>query len=199
MPYTKEHKQRTRERIVQSASRLFATHGFARTSIEEIMTQSQLTRGAFYAHFPSKADLYREAMETSASACTPPDHVGVEWLRDILAATGKNGPWSFLANDIASGASEVRAAYALRVKALCRKVEDQLGADQRAEDVALSVVATFVGMLAIRATIDDARLREALVTACGEQLLSLQQGVQKKEQESFFWYPNPEDRATPLH
>lgn len=199
MPYTKEHKQRTRERIVQTAARLFATQGFARTSIEEIMTQSQLTRGAFYAHFRSKADLYREAMETFASAGTPPNNVGVEWLRDILAATGKNGPWSFLANDIASGASEVRAAYALRVKALCRKVEDQLGADQRAEDVALSVVATFVGMLAIRATIDDAWLREALVTACGDHLLRLEQDVLHKGQEGFFWSPQPVGRATPLH
>lgn len=199
MPYTKEHKQRTRERIVQSASRLFATHGFARTSIEEIMTQSQLTRGAFYAHFRSKADLYREAMEASASACTPPHNVGVEWLRDLLSASAMNGPWSFLANDIASVASEVRAAYALRVKALCRNVEEKLDAGQRAEDVALAAVATFVGMLAIRATIDDASLREALVTACGEQLLSLQQGVQNREQESFFWYPNPDGKATPLH
>lgn len=199
MPYTKEHKQRTRERIVKSAARLFATHGFARSSIEEIMAQSQLTRGAFYAHFRSKADLYREAMETSASACTPPGNVGVEWLRDLLAASAMNGPWSFLANDIASGASEVRAAYALRVKALCRNVEEKLDASQRAEDVALAAVATFVGMLAIRATIDDASLRGALVTACCAQLLSLQQGVQKKEPESFFWYPNPESRATPLH
>jgi TetR/AcrR family transcriptional repressor of nem operon len=198
MPYTKEHKQRTRERIVQSAARLFATQGFARTSIEEIMADSQLTRGAFYSYFRSKADLYGEAMAPCASAGTLPDNAALNWLGDILGATGGTGPWSFLASDIGSNAPEVRAAYAQRVRALCRRAEEHLGAG-RGADAALCAVARFVGMLAISATVDDPQLREALVTACGDCLPLLEEDVRNKDQEGYFWSPPPHGRATPLH
>lgn len=198
MPYTKEHKQRTRERIVRSATLRFATQGFARTSIEQIMADSQLTRGAFYAYFHSKADLYREAMAHCASAGTPPDNAALDWLRDILGASGKAGPWSFLANDIGSNAPEVRTAYAQRVSALCRRTQEHLGAGQ-GSDAALCAVATFVGMLAISATVDDAQLQEALVTACGDCLSRLDEDVRDTAHEGYFWSPSPHGRAVSLH
>ncbi|MEC9367371.1 MAG: TetR/AcrR family transcriptional regulator [Pseudomonadota bacterium] len=62
MPYTAEHKARTRERIVQSARRLFNTRGFSAVSIDEIMAEAGLTRGGFYNHFRTKEDLLAEAV-----------------------------------------------------------------------------------------------------------------------------------------
>ena len=61
MRYARGHKNRTRQRIIDSAARLFASKGFAGTSIDDIMRESGLMRGGFYAHFRSKAVLYREA------------------------------------------------------------------------------------------------------------------------------------------
>jgi len=58
MPYTKEHKEKTRAKIVDSARRLFNRHGFGGVSIDDIMTEAGLTRGGFYNHFGTKEELY---------------------------------------------------------------------------------------------------------------------------------------------
>jgi len=48
MPYSAEHKEGTRQRIVTSAARLFNRKGFAEVTISEIMTAAGLTHGGFY-------------------------------------------------------------------------------------------------------------------------------------------------------
>jgi TetR/AcrR family transcriptional repressor of nem operon len=58
MPYTKEHKEKTRTRIVDSARRLINRHGFAGVSIDDIKREAGLTRGGFYNHFRTKDELY---------------------------------------------------------------------------------------------------------------------------------------------
>jgi TetR/AcrR family transcriptional repressor of nem operon len=58
MPYSSEHRERVREKIVQSARRLFNRKGFNAVSIDDVMADAGLTRGSFYAYFDSKSDLY---------------------------------------------------------------------------------------------------------------------------------------------
>src|SRR2546423_10126447 len=62
MPYSQKHKQHTRERILESARRLFNSKGFCDVSIDQIMTQAGLTHGGFYRHFSGKEELYGEAI-----------------------------------------------------------------------------------------------------------------------------------------
>lgn len=62
MPYSKEHRAKVRDRIVESARRLFNRNGFENVSIDSIMEEAGLTRGGFYAYFKCKSDLYVEAM-----------------------------------------------------------------------------------------------------------------------------------------
>jgi AcrR family transcriptional regulator len=61
-------KSSTSERIVRSAAHLFATLGFANTSMPAIAKRSGITPGAIYRHFESKAELLiavvRYALET---------------------------------------------------------------------------------------------------------------------------------------
>jgi AcrR family transcriptional regulator len=52
--------QETRERILAEALRLFAAHGFARVSVEEIADAAGVTKGAVYHWFTDKDDLGRE-------------------------------------------------------------------------------------------------------------------------------------------
>src|SRR5256885_2247547 len=62
MPYTPEQKERTRERILESARCVFNKKGFAQATIGEIMSAAGLSHGGFYRHFRSKAELYAEAI-----------------------------------------------------------------------------------------------------------------------------------------
>jgi AcrR family transcriptional regulator len=71
MPYSEEHKQETRQKILESARRLFNKKGFAEVSIDEIMESAGLTHGGFYRHFRDKAELYAEAVRWFLCAEAP--------------------------------------------------------------------------------------------------------------------------------
>lgn len=53
------HNQKVRAALIEAAARLFRQHGVGGTGIDAICGQAGLTRGAFYAHFPSKEALLR--------------------------------------------------------------------------------------------------------------------------------------------
>lgn len=54
---------RTRQQIVEEAARLFNTHGFAGTSVNEVLDATGIAKGALYNHFPSKEALALEAFD----------------------------------------------------------------------------------------------------------------------------------------
>jgi AcrR family transcriptional regulator len=62
-----EKGRRTRGRIVASASDLFAVGGYGGTSMEAIARSVGMTKGAVYAHFKRKRELYLACMEDSLS------------------------------------------------------------------------------------------------------------------------------------
>lgn len=66
MPWPKDHKPLTRDRIVQTAAAAFRARGIAGVRVDEIMAGAGLTHGGFYAHFSSKDDLLREALEQAS-------------------------------------------------------------------------------------------------------------------------------------
>src|SRR5262245_1566344 len=76
MPYTVQHKQETRERILRSARRLFNRKGFTEVTIDQIMAEAGLTHGGFYRHFATKEELYSEAL-LQFTCRNPPE----EWQR----------------------------------------------------------------------------------------------------------------------
>jgi AcrR family transcriptional regulator len=61
----------TRERIIGSAERLFAEHGFDRVSMPMIAEASGITAGAIYKHFDSKAELFFEIVRRAVLAAPP--------------------------------------------------------------------------------------------------------------------------------
>lgn len=58
--------QATRQKLLKSARRIFARDGFEAARIEEIARDAGHTRGAFYANFGSKEDLFFALLEQQA-------------------------------------------------------------------------------------------------------------------------------------
>ncbi|HET9910274.1 MAG TPA: TetR family transcriptional regulator [Anaerolineales bacterium] len=67
MRRTKEEAEITRQNLLATALQVFSRKGYAETRLEDIAAEAQMTRGAIYHHFGSKADLYN-AMVTDASS-----------------------------------------------------------------------------------------------------------------------------------
>jgi TetR/AcrR family transcriptional regulator, transcriptional repressor for nem operon len=53
----------TRERILQVAERLITDQGYNATSVDQIIAESSSSKGAFFHHFDSKADLAAQLVE----------------------------------------------------------------------------------------------------------------------------------------
>ncbi len=58
----------TRARFLQSAEKIFARDGFDAAKLEEIAAEAGYTRGAFYANFESKEDLFLALLEREISS-----------------------------------------------------------------------------------------------------------------------------------
>jgi AcrR family transcriptional regulator len=58
MRRTKEEAAITREQLLKKALTAFSKKGYAATTLEDIAREAEVTRGAIYWHFGSKAELY---------------------------------------------------------------------------------------------------------------------------------------------
>jgi len=68
-PSRNKHQQRTeatRQALLDAARRIFARDGFEAARIEEVAAATGHTRGAFYAHFRTKEDLFFALLEQEA-------------------------------------------------------------------------------------------------------------------------------------
>lgn len=58
--------QETRSRILEAAMQVFASKGYHDTKVDDIVSQSQTSKGAFYFYFPSKQDIFLALVDTFA-------------------------------------------------------------------------------------------------------------------------------------
>ena len=122
-----ESQARTRQLIIQAATRLFLREGFQRTSLEAIGEEAGFTRGAVYSNFPSKTamgiavidGLYGREAERLEQALDETETVD-EWF-DALARwaeeTVGDPPWTRLEIELAASSAQdesYRAATAAR-------------------------------------------------------------------------------------
>jgi len=187
MPYTSEHKARTRDKIVASARRLFNRYGFEQVSIDRIMADAGMTRGGFYHHFSGKDELYAAAV-ASFSQCNPfrdrfsphADPMAMArtlvdlYLSDaVLADVDAHCPLYALPGDVARAGLSPQKAYTDLIRNLTRMYSHAMGDTPAAERCAQTIVALCVGGMVLARTTDDETLRQSLRRAAREQALVL--------------------------
>ena len=177
MPYSARHKQDTRQRILESARRLFNSKGFAEVSIGEVMENAGLTHGGFYRHFKDKSELYAEAVRRflcdeapkpwqprggSAPRKTRAQRiVDAYFSKDHFDDCETCCPLIGLPSDVARSGGEVKAAYQDVLKKLLGLLQaDLIGSDAR--ERALSLVALCVGGMVVARSVEDPALAHDL-------------------------------------
>ena len=182
MPYTAEHKQETRTRIIKSARRLFNRNGFADVTIGEIMSEAGLTHGGFYKHFAAKEDLYSVAVLEFIRSDEPepwqkkhvdPTAKGTDLARMILDAylskdhfreREASCPMIALPSDVARNNSAVKKAFRevmeMMVGAFSANLPKRDGRSPRERGLAL--VALAVGGMVLARAIDDKPLSDEI-------------------------------------
>jgi AcrR family transcriptional regulator len=179
MPYSSEHKQKTREKIVETARIMFNRHGFQDVTIDMVMKGAGLTRGGFYNHFKSKEALYSVAVSSflmgrgakwRAAAGVDPSNPNPQMTRqmiegylspDHLGDLDGQCPMIALPSDIARANPEVQTSYQELLEAMVGLFER--GIEQhtdQARQKALSAAALCVGGMILARTLPKSTLAE---------------------------------------
>jgi AcrR family transcriptional regulator len=79
------YSEATRAALLETATRMFAADGFTATSLDDIATATQVTRGAVYHHFANKLALFVAVIEVQEQSVLE---------RAGAAALAADGPWS---------------------------------------------------------------------------------------------------------
>lgn len=179
MRYEKGHKDITRKRIVDVASKRFRRDGIEAVGVAGLMADAGLTHGGFYAHFGSKEELVREAMADALGGTnarfqrlTRDDEDGLETIvRHYLARKHRDEPEdgcaaASLVSEITRHPKATRRAFQSKLDDLVALIELQLpaGADPDARRrCATGIFAVIMGALQLaRAETDESRSRQIL-------------------------------------
>jgi AcrR family transcriptional regulator len=190
MPYSAEHKRRTRARIIDSARRLFNRTGFEQVSIDRIMADAGLTRGGFYNHFASKDELYAAAVADyaacnpfaakAANAKSPIDPcklarmlVDLYLSDEVLADIDMHCPLYALPADVARAGLSPQKAYTDLIRGMAHVYRSALVGKRDADRRAQTIVSLCVGGMVLARTTNDAHLRTSLRSAARHQALAL--------------------------
>jgi TetR/AcrR family transcriptional regulator, transcriptional repressor for nem operon len=190
MPYPPEHKRETREKILESARRLFNKKGFSEVSIDEVMESAGLTRGGFYRHFRDKNELYAEAVRRFLCADAPKpwqsksSHAGMAskprgqrvvdayFSRDHFDDCETCCPLIALPSDVMRSSDAVKGAYREVLEKLVEIFLGELDDPQRRER-ALALAALCVGGIVTPKCVDDPALADDLRHAAHRQALHI--------------------------
>jgi TetR/AcrR family transcriptional repressor of nem operon len=172
MPQNPARTARTRAEILDHAGRLFRLRGYAGTNIDDVMLAAGLTRGAFYAHFRSKDELFTEAVIAGTGLRArlrqgDPAAVLKAYLdKGELVASAPGCVLASLPSDIARAPLIARLAYANLLQAT---IAELARAKKRKLDADATVAAILaVGAVTLARASGDTRLSDWLLR-CAER------------------------------
>lgn len=181
MPWSPDHKARTRERIVRAASKLFRRRGYEQSGVDEVMAAADLTRGGFYAHFEGKSDLFAEALER---AFDESEHnlfegrlAGLEgdaWhaaaAARYLATKHRDQPEAgcpipALGAEVTRGPRALRGRFGARVARVVDRIAERLGGGPGARRRAIVLLSTWAGAVLLARAVGDRALADEILDA----------------------------------
>lgn len=182
MRYSRDHKERTRQKILGAAARQFRTKGFRAAGIDEVMRTVGLTAGAFYGHFASKDALLAEALRASFDETRVRLVAGLEglesvsWLRAVvgryLSRTHRDDPASgcalpALAAEVGRERRRPRKALETYVRQLLAELAPRTppAPGLPPEDRVLATIALLCGALTVARAVEDPDLSDRILRA----------------------------------
>ena len=187
MRYSKDHKQATRQRILEAAGRRFKRDGIDGAGLATVMADAGLTNGAFYAHFSSKEDLVANVLAEQLRAqrqsldAEPSDRAGLEaFVRAYLSPEHRDQaadgcPSAALLDEIARRPTDTRDVFTNEVMGVIDDIASRLDPSdvEAGRAKALTVFGLMVGTLQLARTLTNRRLSDQLLDRGVETALKL--------------------------
>lgn len=194
MPYSSEHKQRTRANIVEAARVLFNRHGFDAVTIDMVMNAAGLTRGGFYNHFNTKEELHSEAVSSflhgagarwreaaGVNSSEPGADDAHQMLKgylseEHLADTDNQCPMIAIPSDVARAGPAAQASYQGLLEAMVWLYDSSLKKNSDCTDSrqkALTLAALSVGGMVLAKSMPDSELASDVRRAAYDSALDI--------------------------
>jgi TetR/AcrR family transcriptional repressor of nem operon len=198
MRYTTEHKNETRARILDAAARLFREEGYGGSGIGPLTKAAGVTNGAFYGHFKSKSEAFRNvvlagiAQIREAVGSLRAEH-GPRWRKLFIdfylgprrtCKLGESCALPSLSPEVMRADDETRIAYEEELLRLIKEVSAGLddvpaaGGDERddrddRDDRAIALLAMLSGGVTLARAVHDPVLSERIAKAIGRHAMAM--------------------------
>jgi TetR/AcrR family transcriptional repressor of nem operon len=182
---TRKQAAANREKILETAARLFRERGYDGIGVADIMKRAGLTHGGFYGHFASKDDLAAEITLRvlghdgwiERMTGTPNASIS-DVVRSYLSPHHRDDPGrgcliAALGSDVARQPRSVRRAFTegvrYRLETLKQVMPGRSPSAKRQK--ALATLAGLVGALVLARAVDDPQLSEEILQAGAAALI----------------------------
>jgi TetR/AcrR family transcriptional regulator, transcriptional repressor for nem operon len=187
MRYSKDHKQATRQRIVEAAGRRFKQDGIDGAGVATVMSDAGLTNGAFYGHFTSKEDLVANVLADQLRAqrqsfdAETPDRAGLEaFVRSYLSPQHRDQsadgcPSAAMIDEIVRRPAATKRAFTRELTGTMHDIASRLDPDdtEAARTDALALFGFMLGTLQLARALTDRDLSDQLLARGVETALKL--------------------------
>ena len=187
MRYSTSHKDQTRQRIVDVASRLFKERGIDATGVALVMKAAELTNGAFYAHFDSKEALV-EAIIADQIQCqidsfqqAPKDIAGAKAIVATYLTPehrdncGAGCPSAALLDEIVRRPDSTKKAYSDGMLRLVDSFQEHFSdrSHEQARSLAYALLSLLIGTLQLARAMTDEKLSNMVLESGRKAALTL--------------------------
>ena len=181
MRYSETHKAETRDRVLKEAAKEIRAKGPDNVAVSGVMARAGLTHGGFYAHFPSKDALVKEAIGAMFAdarkrteridAAGEPRAVLRAYVDFYLSPAHRDSrdrgcPLPTLSGDFARSLPATRERFGAGVEGIVSRLAGPLATlgypDPQAESHAL--LAQLVGGVALARAVGDPGLSDAMLS-----------------------------------
>ena len=187
MRYATDHKEQTRQRIIEIAARLYKEHGIHAVGLAAVMKQANLTNGAFYAHFNSKDALvdaviqYELKNQLHVFEKAPDDIDGLKQIitmylsKEHRDSCESGCPSAALLGEITKRNDTTKKIYGDGLSAIADSLASKLDGSDTAKKSQLifAIIGLLVGTLQLSRAVEDSALSDELLEGGKKAAFSL--------------------------
>lgn len=182
MRVSRQQAAENRERVIETASRLFRENGFDGIGLKDLMAGAGLTQGGFYKQFASKDELaalatrkaLSDAAERWATARSANPADGLSAITDFYLSEGhaaeraEGCPIVALGSDAARQGPEIKAAFEEGVRGHLDMIKAVWGEGHA--DEAMIAFSTMVGAVLLSRIVNDEVLARQLLESAADSV-----------------------------
>jgi len=180
MRYPPDHKERTRQKVLDLAAADLCVNGIERTGIAEIMRSAGLTHGGFYAHFASKDEMVAAAITQMFGRLNEKLETGIRhhgpartldlFINSYLSTKHRDNPAhgcpiAALAGEVQRQPATTKLAYSVGLERYLRTIAALLPLEKGKgqTDFAASLLMEMVGALLLARCVADNQASERVL------------------------------------